>query len=54
MKILDDLKGTLLVSCQAYPDEPLHGEMFMAKMALAAKIGGAKGLRGCGPLDIKQ
>ena len=53
MKILDDLKGTLLVSCQAYPDEPLHGEMFMAKMALAAKIGGAKGLRGCGPLDIK-
>ena len=53
MKILDDLKGTLLVSCQAYPDEPLHGEMFMAKMALAAKMGGAKGLRGCGPLDIK-
>lgn len=52
MKILDDLKGSLLVSCQAYKEEPLHGSYIMAKMALAAKEGGAKGVRGSGVEDI--
>ncbi len=44
-EILDRIKGKLIVSCQALPDEPLHGSEFMAKMAFAAKEGGAAGIR---------
>lgn len=44
MKI-NQLKRGLIVSCQAQPDEPLHGSIFMARMALAAEIGGAVGVR---------
>lgn len=39
------LKRGLIVSCQATEDEPLHGSLFMAKMAKAAEIGGAVGVR---------
>ena len=46
------VKGKLIVSCQALPDEPLHGAEMMAKMALAAKIGGAAAIRANGPADI--
>lgn len=35
----------LIVSCQALEDEPLHGSDIMAKMAHAAKEGGAKAIR---------
>lgn len=44
MKI-KDLKRGLIVSCQAQKDEPLYGSQYMAKMALAAEIGGAIGVR---------
>lgn len=50
---LKQLKGKLIVSCQALPEEPLHGAEIMAKMALAAKIGGAAGIRANGVLDIE-
>ena len=30
-------RGSLIVSCQAGADNPLHGPVFMAAMALAAK-----------------
>lgn len=46
------VKGKLIVSCQALEDEPLHGAEVMAKMALAAKIGGAAAIRANGPADI--
>ncbi|CAG9621154.1 N-acetylmannosamine-6-phosphate 2-epimerase [Sutcliffiella rhizosphaerae] len=46
------IKGELIVSCQALPEEPLHGPETMAKMALAAKIGGAKAIRANGVVDI--
>lgn len=49
---LEKIRGGLVVSCQAQPDEPLHGAMYMAKMALAAKMGGAVAVRGNGPPDI--
>lgn len=46
-------KKSLIVSCQALENEPLYGAETMAKMALAAKAGGAKGIRANSPEDIK-
>src|SRR5699024_8572350 len=42
---LKQLKGTLIVSCQALEDEPLYSSFIMSKMALAAYQGGAMGIR---------
>ena len=41
-----------MVSCQARPDNPLHGPGHMAAMARAAEQGGAAGLRANGVDDI--
>lgn len=43
--ILHSLKGQLIVSCQALKEEPLYGSEIMAKLACAAKLGGAAGIR---------
>ena len=43
--MLEKIKGGLVVSCQALPDEPLHSSFIMGRMALAAKQGGAVGIR---------
>ncbi|WLD93073.1 N-acetylmannosamine-6-phosphate 2-epimerase [Alkalihalobacillus sp. AL-G] len=48
------LEGALIVSCQALEDEPLHGAETMAKMALAAEIGGASAIRANGGSDIEE
>jgi len=45
-------RGSLVVSCQARPDNPLHGPQFMAAMARAAEAGGASAIRANGPADI--
>lgn len=50
--MLESLKGKLIVSCQALPDEPLHSSFIMGKMALAAKEGGACGIRAQSVEDI--
>ena len=42
----------MIVSCQALPDEPLHGAQYMARMARAAYEGGAVGIRANGAQDI--
>lgn len=47
------VKGRLIVSCQALEDEPLHGAGIMARMAVAAQIGGAAAIRANGPADIR-
>jgi N-acylglucosamine-6-phosphate 2-epimerase len=51
--MLKSLQGGLVVSCQALEDEPLHGASHMAAMAMAAKEGGAVGIRANGYEDIK-
>ncbi len=50
--VLEEIKGALIVSCQALEDEPLHSSEIMARMALAAKQGGAKGIRAQSKEDI--
>lgn len=52
--ILDKVKGGLIVSCQALEDEPLYGSHIMAKMAYAAKLGGAVGIRANTVEDIEE
>ncbi len=34
---VENLKGKLIVSCQALSNEPLHSSFIMGRMALAAK-----------------
>ncbi len=52
--MLDQVKGKLIVSCQALPDEPLHSSFIMGRMALAAKQGGASGIRAQSQEDILE
>lgn len=46
-------RGSLVVSCQARADNPLHGATFMGAMALAAAQGGARAIRVNGPEDVR-
>lgn len=43
--MISGLRGKLIVSCQALPHEPLHSSFIMGRMAVAAKEGGAAGIR---------
>ena len=54
MEIYDKLNKGLIVSCQALDDEPLHSSFIMGRMALAAKMAGAKGIRANTVSDIKE
>jgi len=49
---ITDLKGRLVVSCQAPDDSPLRSTAIMAAMARAAVIGGASGIRADGAADV--
>lgn len=50
--MLNQIKGKLIISCQALPDEPLHSSFIMGRMALAATQGGASGIRAQSMEDI--
>ncbi len=52
MNVLDSLRGGLVVSCQAYPGEPMLDPRTMAQVAQAAVAGGAVGIRGKGIDDL--
>lgn len=53
--VLASLRGRLIVSCQALPEEPLYepSGATMARMARAAHEGGAAGIRANTPSDIQ-
>ncbi len=47
------LKRGLIVSCQARPDNPMHGPVHMGAMALAAAQSGAVAIRANGADDVR-
>lgn len=53
MSLLESMKGGLVVSCQAYPGEPMLDPRTMAQVAQAAVAGGAVGIRGKGLDDLR-
>lgn len=53
-EILEKIKGGLIVSCQALPEEPLHSSYIMSRMAYAAYLGGAAGIRANMVEDITE
>lgn len=50
--LIEPLRGGIVVSCQAYPGEPMRDPDTMARVALAAAAGGAVGIRAQGLEDI--
>ena len=54
MEILGSLKGKIIVSVQAMPDEPLYKEECMFGMMQSVVNGGAGGLRVAGARDVRN
>lgn len=52
--LIERIRGGLIVSCQALDDEPLYGTNVMPRMAVAARAGGAVGIRANGSEDIRK
>lgn len=50
----EKIRQQLIVSCQALPEEPLHSPFIMGRMAYAAMLGGAKGIRANSVEDIRE
>ncbi|OLS01467.1 N-acetylmannosamine-6-phosphate 2-epimerase [Tissierella creatinophila] len=53
-EVFAKVKGKLIVSCQALPEEPLHSSYIMGRMAHAAALGGASGIRANDVSDIRE
>lgn len=53
-EILQKIRSGLIVSCQALPEEPLHSSFIMGRMAYAAFLGGAVGIRANSVEDIRE
>ncbi|MGC4897541.1 N-acetylmannosamine-6-phosphate 2-epimerase [Micromonospora sp. DT31] len=50
--LIDSLRHRLVVSCQAYPGEPMRDPDTMRRVAMSAARGGAAGIRAQGLADI--
>ena len=50
--VFEQIRGKLVVSCQALPHEPMHSSFIMSRMAVAAMEGGAAGIRAQSACDI--
>ncbi|MET8231211.1 N-acetylmannosamine-6-phosphate 2-epimerase [Micromonospora sp. NPDC005298] len=50
--LIEGIRHRLVVSCQAYPGEPMRNPDTMRRVALAAAQGGAAGIRAQGLADI--
>lgn len=53
-RILEGMKGGLIVSCQVQRDDPIYTEDMVVKMAEAARWAGAVGIRANSPEQIRQ
>lgn len=53
MTIINNLKGKIIVSSQAMPNEPFYDEKCMTAMIQSVVNGGAQGLRVAGARDVK-
>jgi N-acylglucosamine-6-phosphate 2-epimerase len=51
--LVDSMRG-LVVSCQTQPDDPIHGDGIVVKLAQAAEWGGAAGIRANSPAQIRE
>lgn len=54
MSVIEILKGKIIVSSQAMPDEPLYDETCMKAMMESCINGGAGGLRVAGARDVRN
>lgn len=54
MNIIEKIKGKIIVSVQAMPDEPLYAEQCIDAMMASVIKGGACGLRVAGVRDVKN
>lgn len=52
--MINQLKGRLIVSCQAWLDTPFYGPHYMRAMAESAQMAGAGGIRANSPEDIRE
>lgn len=52
MTLLEVIRGRLIVSCQAYPGEPMRDPRTMTQVAVAAVLGGAAAIRAQGIEDV--
>lgn len=53
-EIKEQIRGKLIVSCQALKEEPLYSSYIMGRMAYAAMLGGASGIRANTVEDITE
>jgi glucokinase-like ROK family protein len=52
-KIIEALRGKLVVSCQAYPDDPMEHTETLRRVAQSAALGGASGFRLNSPEHVR-
>lgn len=52
--VIEALRGRLIVSCQAYPGEPMRDPRTMTQVALSAARGGAAAIRAQGLADLRM